>query len=233
MSGSGDTTSCLMSVEALSIRPSLRSHLTQFEKIKMRTRRSEKLEAEPLGVKSESEANAKVETKKPTVKRKVKSDPSVKQEPGPSSKLESGSSVKDESKPKVKLAAEEHQHEVEMEASEDEEEEMESTSREGDSVPDPGVYKSVRKPKHVSHLVINMGVERKHFDKDEFGVYRCPEEFCFYSSRNQSKFRQHYKIHSGERQYKCRLCDKTFRLRATCVNHVRTRVVNALVLFSA
>ena len=146
MSGSGDTTSCLMSVEALSIRPSLRSHLTQFEKIKMRTRRSEKLEAEPLGVKSESEANAKVETKKPTVKRKVKSDPSVKLEPGPSSKLESGSSVKDESKPKVKLAAEEHQHEVEMEASEDEEEEMESTSREGDSVPDPGVYKSVRKP---------------------------------------------------------------------------------------
>ena len=174
-----------------------------------------KVESEPSS-EPESKQTAKLETEKPTVKLegesksepRIKTEPSVKPEPGPS--------VKNETKPTVKHEAEQPQDRAEMDASEDEEEggcdcyKCEAEKKERDCNP------------YVGHLVINTGVEKMSFDKDEWGIYRCPEPCCYYSHRNSNKLRRHYKIHSGERQYKCGLCDKSFNQRGTCMNHIRT-----------
>ena len=175
------------------------------------------VESEPSS-QPESKPTVKLETEKPTVKLEGerKSEPRTKTEPGPSVKPESEPSVKNETKPTVKHEAEKPQERADTEVSEDEEEggcdcyKCEAEKKERDCNP------------YVGHLVINMGVEKMSFEKDEWGIYRCPEPCCYYSHRDSNKLRRHYKIHSGERQYKCGLCDKSFNQRGTCMNHIRT-----------
>ena len=201
----------------------------------MRTR-SKKYEAGETSVKREfdpsqpeSKPSVKLETDKPTLKpegkENVKPEPNAKPEPGPSPKLEPGPSVKpepgsiseNESKPNVKDEAEGPQPQAGMQASEDEEE----------GPCDCGKCEHERKENDalwggdIRHLIINLGAERMSFEKDEYGDYRCPEAFCRYSHRRSERVRRHYKIHCPG-QYQCKLCDRRFNQRGSCMNHIRT-----------
>ena len=58
--------------------------------------------------------------------------------------------------------------------------------------------------------------------KDSNGIYTCPETSCGFSSRKWNHAREHYKTHSGEKPFQCKLCDKKFSQKGTCINHIRT-----------
>ena len=58
--------------------------------------------------------------------------------------------------------------------------------------------------------------------KDSNGIYTCPEASCGFSSRKWNHAREHYKTHSGEKPFQCKLCDKKFSQKGSCINHIRT-----------
>ena len=168
--------------------------------------------------------------------------PTVKLEPGPSTKLEPNSNVKFETdkpvvkmepgpsdilKPEPKTETEEREDGDEMETSADEDSEEDSDNPDNyhpvifcnDPYDDGDPY---REPTDVGHLVVNLGDGKKmNFEKDDNGDYKCPESSCKYSTKKVHLLGRHYKTH-GEKQYECKVCAKKFAKKETCMNHIRT-----------
>ena len=208
------------------------------QEVKLETEKPNiKLEPEPnaifepgLGVKLECQSRVKVETEKPTVKI----------EPGPDNILESGSSEKTEvdktnfkiepgpsglTRPEPKLKTETGGSGDEMDTSADNESDEDDSSNPDDYHPviicdgrDP-----YRDPTDVGDLVVNVGSgKKKKFEIDTNGDYKCPETSCKYITKKKYLLTRHYQTH-GEKQYACKLCEKKFAKRETCMNHIRTQ----------
>ena len=71
-------------------------------------------------------------------------------------------------------------------------------------------------PTDVGYLVVDMVSK-----KDAKGDYKCPENSCEYSTKTKALMGKHYKTH-GRKQFACKLCDKKYGDRGTCMNHIRT-----------
>ena len=79
----------------------------------------------------------------------------------------------------------------------------------------------------VKEYVITTKQEKVEIPKErdagsKIYIHKCPVMSCGYSSRTRSHVREHYKTHSGEKPFQCKICDKKFANKGNCETHIRT-----------
>ena len=57
--------------------------------------------------------------------------------------------------------------------------------------------------------------------RDSNGNFKCPYFECRFKTKKSSTFHDHYKIHTDERPFQCKLCARKFRRKVTCLDHIR------------
>ena len=77
-------------------------------------------------------------------------------------------------------------------------------------------------PVDVTEYVISMQQKQVYFEKNSNGHYICPENTCNYTTEWRAHIVLHYRIHSGEKPFQCKLCGKKFIQKNHCITHIRT-----------
>ena len=78
------------------------------------------------------------------------------------------------------------------------------------------------RPIDVAEYIVSLEPKRVEFKKDEHGHYKCPEKACGYTNKSLAIITCHYRKHTGEKPFQCKLCDRKFARKITCINHIRT-----------
>jgi len=60
-------------------------------------------------------------------------------------------------------------------------------------------------------------VQMKHNEKR----YKCHINGCGYSTDNKSRFGDHERVHTGEKPFSCRYCEKKYANQSNRINHER------------
>ena len=68
----------------------------------------------------------------------------------------------------------------------------------------------------VDQYVIHLERKQVHFPKDPNGQFMCLEETCSYTAKKLAHIERHYRTHTGERPYQCKLCDGRFVEKVGC-----------------
>ena len=67
----------------------------------------------------------------------------------------------------------------------------------------------------LSQFVINLGSQKLDL-KNEQGFFMCPEENCNYNSVHVTHVKDHFKTHSGEQPFQCKICLMKFKYKQSC-----------------
>ena len=61
--------------------------------------------------------------------------------------------------------------------------------------------------------------KRPELEKDSNGYYNCSE--CNHKTKNSGNIEVHYRGHTGEKPFGCKLCKKRFTSKHACLQHIR------------
>ena len=78
----------------------------------------------------------------------------------------------------------------------------------------------------VNEYVIQHHVKKIKIMSNPDGVYECPDDIngvkCSYKTSKYDDMNRHYRTHSNEKPFECKLCSRAFTLKSTCIQHIRT-----------
>ena len=75
----------------------------------------------------------------------------------------------------------------------------------------------------VNEYVIRHEFKKLEIERNSVGVFECPNEAgCYYKTSNFGDMERHFRTHSKEKPFECRLCGKTFVTKASCIHHIRS-----------
>ena len=74
-------------------------------------------------------------------------------------------------------------------------------------------------PLDVNDYIEKSEYKKLDLEKDSNGVFSCPE--CDYKSSISCNIETHYRCHTGERPFGCKLCGKRFKQKSYCIEHIR------------
>ena len=57
--------------------------------------------------------------------------------------------------------------------------------------------------------------------RDSNGNFKCPYFECRFKTKKSSTFHDHYKQHTDEKPFQCKLCARKFRRKSDCLSHIR------------
>ena len=75
-------------------------------------------------------------------------------------------------------------------------------------------------PSDVGEYLICLEQKQVNFQTNRYGRYKCPK--CRYTVKNKFQLKQHYRIHTGEKPFQCKLCERKFTQKQHCIGHIRT-----------
>ena len=78
------------------------------------------------------------------------------------------------------------------------------------------------RPIDVTEYIVSLEPKSVKFKKDKHGHNKCPKKACGYTNKSLGNITKHYRTHTGEKPFQCKLCDRKFAQKITCIEHIRT-----------
>ena len=77
---------------------------------------------------------------------------------------------------------------------------------------------------NVNDYLMTYDLESKKLGmkRDSNGNFKCPYFECRFKTMKSSTFQDHYKQHTDERPFQCKLCARKFRRKSDCLSHIRS-----------